>query len=124
MALVGRYRLPKAARLRRRVEFLAVQRRGRRRRGRFLIVIAAPGPASRSRLGITVSRKVGCAVVRNRIKRLVREAYRLGQYSAPPGLDLVVVARKEARQATLAEVQQELHRAFRAWGGPRHDEVP
>jgi ribonuclease P protein component len=46
-----------------------------------------------TRLGLSVSRKVGSAVVRNRVKRLLREAFRTSASALPPGLDLVVVAR-------------------------------
>src|SRR5436190_15824391 len=64
-------RLPRARRIRKRGEFLALQRVGRRRAGMRFVVITAPRKSSPSRLGITTSRRVGGAVVRNRVKRLV-----------------------------------------------------
>ena len=118
MALGGRFRFSKALRLRRRQEFLAVQRRGKRRRGRYLIIIAShrnePGP---TRLGVTVSRKVGPAVIRNRIKRLIREAFRLQQHRLPATLDMVVVAKRNARNATYAEIERELVTGARSLRG-------
>ena len=61
----------------------------------------APPP---TRLGITVTRKVGNAVVRNRIKRLVREVFRQHRERLPTGLDIVWVAKQQAAGATFAEV--------------------
>src|SRR5690606_29130162 len=57
-----------------------------------------------TRLGITVTRKVGNAVVRNRIKRLVREVFRQHRARLPVGLDLVFVAKQQAAQASFADV--------------------
>ncbi len=74
-----------------------------------MIIIAShrreSGP---TRLGVTVSRKVGSAVIRNRIKRLIREAFRLQRHRLPQTLDLVVVAKRAAREATYAELEREL----------------
>jgi ribonuclease P protein component len=69
------------------------------------------------RLGVTVSRKVGPAVTRNRVKRLIREAFRLNQHQLPTSWDLVVVARREAREASLIEIEQEILKAVRALRG-------
>jgi ribonuclease P protein component len=114
MARAGRYRFTKTDRLRRRREFLHVQKLGRRRRGRVFVVIAAPRDDDLVRLGVTVSRKVGNAVVRNRIKRLAREAFRLDRHTYPRSLDLVVVATQAAPGATLGELRRELAGAVRA----------
>lgn len=74
-------------------------------------------------MGVTASRKVGPAVIRNRIKRLIREAFRQHHHQLPPGLDLVVVAKWEAREATAEEIRRELVGMTRALGsrigGPR-----
>jgi ribonuclease P protein component len=55
-----------------------------------LVVKAAANDTGVTRLGLSVSRKVGNAVARNRWKRLIREAFRLAQHDLPPGFDLVV----------------------------------
>lgn len=60
-----------------------------------------------SRLGISISRKVGSAPVRNRIKRLLRESFRLGQHDAPAGYDLVIVVHPH-RPLELTEYQSHL----------------
>lgn len=68
-----------------------------------------------NRLGLSVPRRVGGAVVRVRIKRRLREAFRLGQYDVPPGYDLVVVVRPHAvlpvaeYQALLADGIRRIH---------------
>jgi len=58
-----------------------------------LTVFAAPNEVGHPRLGLSVPRRVGTAVRRNRIKRRIREAFRLQQHELPPGLDLVVAVR-------------------------------
>ena len=58
-----------------------------------LVVHAAPNALDISRLGLAVSRRVGNAVHRNRIKRALRQAFRLAQHDLPPGFDFVCVAK-------------------------------
>jgi ribonuclease P protein component len=87
--------LPKAARLRRRREFLLVQQRGRRLYSGEVIVLALETGGTRPRIGITVSSKVANAVARNRVKRWVREAFRAVQAELP-AVDLIVIARAGA----------------------------
>lgn len=64
--------------------------------------------AGEARFGITVTRKVGNAVIRNQIKRLVREGCRHAAHLFPPNLDVVVVARPSAASAAAAEVSTEI----------------
>jgi len=99
--------LPKAARLRRRREFLQVQQRGRRLYAGEVIVLALGESPGGPRIGITVSSKVANAVARNRVKRWVREAFRAVRADLPP-VDLVVVARKGAVEMGLAGARRAL----------------
>lgn len=62
----------------------------------LLVVYGAASESGRTRLGLSVSRKVGNAVTRNRWKRLLREAFRLTREELPAGLDLIVIPRKSA----------------------------
>ncbi len=91
-----RFRFGKEDRILKRSEFLALDGRGRRFVAEWFVVIVAPSAASRSRLGVTVSRRVGRAVQRNRIKRVVREFFRLNRHRLGGCWDLHVIARRGA----------------------------
>jgi ribonuclease P protein component len=102
--------MPKAARLRRRREFLRVQQRGTRLHAGDVIVIALPAGGRAPRIGITVSSRIGNAVVRNKVKRWVREAFRTMREEWP-AVDLVVIARSAAPALGLDGVRRALRSA-------------
>jgi ribonuclease P protein component len=107
----------KARRLRCRAEFQRVFDSGRRAHGRFVTIVAAPGQAGRSRLGIVASKKLGDAVRRNRAKRLIREIFRRSALSDGQGLDIVVIPRRELFDAGYDSLERDFHAALRRCAG-------
>ena len=71
---------------------------------RFLALYVRKNRLSQNRVGITVSKKLGGAAVRNRVRRRLREIYRLNEERFLPGYDIVVVARSRAVDATFQEL--------------------
>lgn len=116
-------RFSKKLRIRKRREYLRVQKGGRRIFVGAFAVYARESGLRRPRLGITISRKVGKAVERNRIKRWLREAFRKNQWKLRAGLDLVFVARAGHAPLSYAQVEAallEAHtRAQRSRENPR-----
>jgi ribonuclease P protein component len=100
---------PRSARIRKRADFLRVQQRGKKVSSGPLVGLVLPTSGPTARLGLTVSSKVGNAVVRARVKRQLREVFRRRRHSCP-AVELVVIARPAARDASSAE----LARAFGA----------
>jgi ribonuclease P protein component len=113
----GSQGFPKAMRLLKRSEFLAVQATGKKFHGRHFLAVAAPRISSAEcphpgRVGLTASKKVGGAVERNRIKRLLREYLRRHAW-VRPGIDVVIVAKRGAAEVGQDEVAADLARIGR-----------
>ena len=107
-------------------DFRRILRRGQRRVHRDLVVFTAPtdrkpleisdledSEGSASRLGITASRKVGNAVVRNRLKRRIRNWFRIRRHDFPRDLDLVVIVRRSGANLSLSEPDERLSKLLR-----------
>ena len=94
---------PRLARIRKRADFLRVQQRGKKLSSGPLVALVLPSVGPTARLGLTVSSKVGNAVVRSRVKRRLREVFRR-QRQACPAVDVVVIARPSAAAASAAEL--------------------
>jgi ribonuclease P protein component len=115
MAPVGG-RGPRRRRLSRSAEFERVYRQGRSKGNRFLVLYAFPreaaAPDDGPRLGLSVSRRVGGAVERTRVKRVLREAFWEEARRLPAGADYVVVARPPARELDAREGMPGIRRAL------------
>lgn len=122
-----RYLFPKSSRLLSRADFEPVYRLRCKAGDGTLLVFAFPNALPSTRIGLSVSKKLGNAVVRNRLKRLLREAFRLTQHDLPPGLDLVVIpsavekASLAGYQHSLVKLTRKLHRRLQA---PTTEPVP
>ena len=100
------HRFRQSDRLKTPQQFRPVFDQGRKHVGRFFVAFYRPNGRSRPRLGLAVSRKVGNAVCRNRLKRMVREQFR--QTEGLAAVDLVVVARTAASNARRPDLQADL----------------
>ena len=107
--------LPRTARLLSQSQFDRVYRQGVKFVAPGVVAWALPSDSGRSRLGLSVSRKVGGAIVRNRVKRVLREAFRLVAVPPDPPLDLVLVARPGRAPQNLADARAMLGQVLRRW---------
>lgn len=106
--------LPRLSRLRRTSDYRRVQGRGRKIRRRSLLVIFLPRrDHPEPRVGLTVSKKVGNAVVRNQVKRWLREAVRHELYRLQRPVDVVLIAHPKAATSSARVLRDEVRSAFR-----------
>ena len=85
-------------------DFQVVYKNGTSKANRYLVMYVYENGLSENRLGISVSKKVGNSVVRHRLTRLIRESYRLHEDKFRPGLDLVVVVRKNGKDCSYHDI--------------------
>ena len=104
-----RRRLPAAARLRTARHFQRVYQRGARAAGEFMtVVVLRQREGEGARLGVSVSKDHGGAPRRNKIKRLLREAFRHERHALPKNLDVVLIPRQRPGKLKLADLRREL----------------
>ncbi|MBF0429361.1 MAG: ribonuclease P protein component [Magnetococcales bacterium] len=106
------FRFPKSARLLKPREFQRVSSQGRRLTTRLFILLVRDTDQKLPRAGLTVSRKVGNAVTRNRVKRVMREFFRLHRPNLQQNIECVMIAKPQAGQTVNAELTQNLHELF------------
>jgi ribonuclease P protein component len=103
-------------RLRRNHDFQRVRRLGQSRTNPMAVLAFLPNDLEHSRVGFVVSKRIGGAVQRNRIKRQMREAVRLQWAALKPGFDLVFIARQPIKAAPYAEMAQTLKYLLKSAG--------
>lgn len=89
-------------------DFQVVYRQGTSYANRYLVMYVKENHLEKNRIGISVSKKVGNSVVRHRLTRLIRESYRLNEQKFRSGLDIVVVARVNAKGRSCQEIEKAL----------------
>ena len=107
-----RFSFTKADRILKRSEFIALSKLGRKVQDTDFIAYFLPGQHDQSRLGITVTKKVGQAVERNRIKRLVREFFRLNRRCLSGRWDINVIAKRQSAGITSEKAFRSLQNLF------------
>lgn len=99
--------------LRKNLEFKKVYNKGDSAANRQLVLYKLQNNSDENRLGIVVSKKVGNSVVRHRLKRLIKEAYRLNEDMFEKGFDFVVIARIGALNNTFWQIEKSLLHVYR-----------
>ena len=112
----GGHTFSKSERLQHGYQFRAVYDGGRKVGGRLAVLYVREEPATPGAIGVVTSRKVGNAVVRNRARRLLREAFRVHQRELTQPVDLVLVARQSIVGRGLAEVENDFLATMRRAG--------
>lgn len=100
--------MKKTVPLKKNFEFMRVYKKGRFYVGKYIILYVLPNRFTGPRLGITASKKVGKSVYRNRLKRLIRESYRLYEDFIIDGYDMVFVARNSEVMPGYQEISREM----------------
>lgn len=95
-------------------DFRRIYARGKSVAGGFVVVYAIPNKRDYNRAGFTVGKAFGNAVKRNRIKRLMRESYRLMEDSLKVGYDFIIVARNRAVDKDYAQISKDMDFAMRS----------
>jgi ribonuclease P protein component len=104
---------PKTDRLLKRSDFIRVQKHGKKYGTRSLLLLVQPNKLGRTRLGIVVSKKVGNSAQRSRIKRIIREAFRLNRGLFPANADVVIIPKVVSHRLEYGGLVEEM----RAVGG-------
>ena len=107
------YQLDKEKRLCKNRDYQNVYRHGRSFLNRLVVVYVLPRPLQQTRVGFVTGKKIGCAVERNRCRRLMKEVYRLHQYELADGYDIVLIGRGYLKNVNYAEAEKSIMQLFR-----------
>ncbi len=111
----GRSGFPRVERLRKRRDFLEAYARGGKIHTPFFVIYVVENQGERHRLGLTVSRRIGKAVIRNRIKRRLREIFRLNKARLAVSSDWVINVKRSSRGATWRVLEGAFREALDRW---------
>ncbi len=112
-----RFTLSPAQRIKKRPDFERLHRSSTRLHSKHFVILLGPPPGDHSRLGVTVTTKVDPrAIGRNRLKRCVREVFRLHQHKLSASFDIVVIARQNAPTCSFVEIEKQLVGALHQHG--------
>ena len=89
-------------------DFQTVYKKGKSYANKYLVMYIVENNLDKNRIGISVSKKVGNSVIRHRLKRLIKESYRLNESMFKNGFDIVVVARTTAKDRTYRDIESAL----------------
>ncbi|RIL11080.1 MAG: ribonuclease P protein component [Proteobacteria bacterium] len=108
-AIPRRYTHGSANRIKKTGDFARLQRSGKKLVSKHFLIVIGPSPTNRARLGVTITRKVDPrAAFRNRLKRRIREIFRLNRHKFSGSFDIIVIARQNAQQCNLFQIRKEL----------------
>lgn len=110
---MGKYSLRKSEHLRKNSDFKKVYSKGKSCADHFLVLFVLPNDLGRNRIGLSVSKKIGKAIKRNRVKRLFREVYRLNKDKLIQGFDLIFLARKDAIKLDFPKMERSILRLYK-----------
>jgi len=113
---VRRFTFSRSERLRKTADFDRAYSEGKRIAGSYAVLFFCPSPSGRTRLGLSVSKKIGKAVARNRVKRLLREVFRLDKHKVKKGYDILLVAREGVAGLSFRQVEEVVIELFRRGG--------
>jgi len=102
------YRLDKTRRIINNNEYRLVYKHGKYEVGRLCVLCRMPVANQKTRIGFVTGKKVGCAVERNRARRLMKEVYRLNQHQIREGYHIVIVGRGPLKDATYERAEKEI----------------
>ena len=110
---MGNFSFKKNERLAKRPDFDKVMDKGEKKRiGKLCIIFSLPNELGRKRLGIIASKKVGNAVARNRVKRVIREIFRQIKHRMEPALDIVIISGKDMVKLPYRVIEKEISNAL------------
>jgi ribonuclease P protein component len=98
-------RFPKTDRVLKREEFRRIYQKGRKVQARYFTAFVMSSEEQQSRIGITVTRKFGKSVKRNRARRLLREVFKNNKWLVPPGVDIVINVKAPLVEAGYREIE-------------------